>query len=464
MSKKLFVGSLPDDITSATVKAIFSNYGTVTEAFVKNQALPGKKFAFVTFATEVEAQAAKDVTDGKVQLPGAEKPLTVSLAKNQGLYGQQAPPPMLQQAAMTATYVTGGPNAATTPPALDGPKKIFIGSLPDIATPPMLQEEFGKFGTISDVFVKATTEPGRKWGFVTFSSHAEAHNAKEATDKNLILPGGTRPCEVSIAKNQGLHGEAPMPAVKADMSVLGPRKLFVGNLPDGVTEESVRAEFGRFGGIVEVFFPKGCEPGRQWAFVTYSTPSEALLAKDSAHAKLIMPGQVNPVEVTMAKNQGKYGQDPMAAPAAGAMLAGGGLMQGLVPGLGLAPGLALGGMMAPQLSWRMYTTPTGLPYYHNHATGVTQWEAPAELMGQGAVSAAAPAAAAVSAAPMLGLSGATGLLGAVGMQTAPGVDTQGMSLAQAVAMTSGQPAAQASQALGFGAAQDFGQQVRASPY
>ena len=36
---------------------------------------------------------------------------------------------------------------------------------------------------------------------------AEAKRAKEATDKILQLPGASKPCEVMLAKNQGMYGQ-----------------------------------------------------------------------------------------------------------------------------------------------------------------------------------------------------------------------------------------------------------------
>merc|ERR1719197_1922965 len=88
----------------------------------------------------------------------------------------------------------------------------------------------------------------------------------------------------------------------------GPRKIFVGGLPDGVMEHQVQAEFGKFGVITEVYLKQGCEPGRQWAFITFASASEAALAKQSTDRIYVFPGSEKTCEVTFARNQGMFGQ------------------------------------------------------------------------------------------------------------------------------------------------------------
>lgn len=47
------------------------------------------------------------------------------------------------------------------------PKKIFVGRLPEGAAEKELQEYFGQFGELTDVYIP---KPNRNFGFVTFSS------------------------------------------------------------------------------------------------------------------------------------------------------------------------------------------------------------------------------------------------------------------------------------------------------
>lgn len=58
------------------------------------------------------------------------------------------------------------------------------------------------------------------------------------------------------------------------------RKLFVGSLPNDITDASLLAEFGKYGQVEDIFIKPGCELGRQWAFVTMADPIQAQFAKD----------------------------------------------------------------------------------------------------------------------------------------------------------------------------------------
>eukprot|EP00928_Gymnodinium_smaydae_P028040 TRINITY_DN2149_c0_g1_i1.p1 TRINITY_DN2149_c0_g1~~TRINITY_DN2149_c0_g1_i1.p1 ORF type:complete len:400 (-),score=75.92 TRINITY_DN2149_c0_g1_i1:39-1238(-) len=378
MSRKVFVGSLPHGIEDHTLRATFGQYGQVTDVFIKPNCEVGRQWAFVTFASTEQAQLAKESCDRVLTFPGADRPCDVMLAKNQGMFGQAQDP-----------GVGGGALPAAMPAVAEGPKKIFVGTLPDGCTEDLLRAEFCKYGAITEVFLKSGCEPGRQWAFVSFSSPAEAAHAKQCTDRILVMPGGVSPCEVTLARNQGKFGQdaiAPAAGQPVAMQPMygqtqyappvaeGPKKIFVGSLPDYVTDETLRLEFGKFGQIVDIFIKPGCEPGRQWAFVTYASSDQASFAKESADRVLVIPGAEKAVEVMLARNQGRFGQDPVKGGVAPGVPA---MAQAIPPGMQPPPPSAPAPLHLTQ--WRCYYTAAGLPYYHNHSTGVTQWEAPPEL-------------------------------------------------------------------------------------
>lgn len=449
--RKVFVGSMPDGIEAEVVRSAFSVYGVVEELFLKQGCESGRQWGFVTFASPEEAANAQEQTNGVLCFEGSIRPCQVTLARNQGLYGNGSLKPS---------------------PIIDnGPKKIFVGTLPDDVAEDVLIDEFSKYGEVKDVFLKPNCESGRHWGFVTFATSQQALDAKESCDRTLMLPGSVRPCEVTIAKHQGLYGQDAMddgggrrqepargshgshgsysqggsyssnsrapgygatsgsyggsrssgpikrPAVigatdsmlgqggqgtqgipaarsygtkggdrngygthrsheshpyaqetRSTTSVGGPCKIFVGSLPDGCQEEMVRDEFSRYGRITYVYLKQGCESGKQWAFVIYSSAEEAKLAKESTDKILKLPGASKPCEVMLAKNQGMYGQAPLRDFHLGAGMAGGG--QPPPPTTPPPPHLT---------PWRTYKTQSGLPYYHNSKTGQTVWECPTEF-------------------------------------------------------------------------------------
>merc|ERR1719145_366077 len=101
----------------------------------------------------------------------------------------------------------------------------------------------------------------------------------------------------------------------------------------------------------------------------------------------MLPGSDRPCEVMLAKNQGKCGQDPIRGepmgqaphvvpPPFGGYGGGAALSQPGPPGQPPPPSTPPPAHLTP---WRQYHTAAGLPYYHNHKTGVTTWETPPEL-------------------------------------------------------------------------------------
>jgi len=408
--KKIFVGSLPDGIQEAPLRAEFGKYGTIEEVFLKQGCESGRQWAFITYVTHEEANYACESTNGLIQFQGAARPCEVTLARNQGMFGQSPLGNEASQAHAAGGVRYADPGAGTTAsPSVAAPRKCFVGSLPDWITEDMLRAEFSRFGEIVEVFIKQGCEPGRQWAFVTYASHAEAQLAKESCDRILTFPNWDRPCEVTLARNQGMFGQeslngggrsAPAPAKTGTVAGAagdGPRKIFVGSLPDGVSENDLRAEFSRYGHVIDVFLKAGSHSGRHWSFVTFATPEQASQAKTATDRVLTFPGSLQPCEVMLAKNQGMFGQSPIggggaAQPAAAAAPAAynGGAHHVAAPvaahapprGGGAAPPPPSGPPPAHLTPWREYKTVAGIPYYHNAKTGETTWECPPDLQAQ----------------------------------------------------------------------------------
>lgn len=431
-SRKLFVGSLPYGIQDSLLRQEFGKYGQIEDIFVKQGCEATRQWAFVTYSRPDEAQRAKDATDRLLQFPGCDRPCDVMVAKHQGMFGQD--PVGAGYAGAGGDAWAGAPQSAGWDDASYGgasymapaaysqsqygmhyggsssygndssasAKKIFVGSLPDSITEGDLKAEFGKYGQILDIFVNAkTVEAGRQWAFITFATADQASSAKVSTDRQLVFPGSEKACEVTIARHQGMFGKEPIAPERGSQSMQyheacmhppakyssapasqGPRKIFVGSLPNNCTEGALTAEFSKYGQVIDVHInQKECEPGRNWAFITFASAEQATYAKDATDRVLTMPGADRACEVMLAKNQGKFGQDSL----------GGGPNHGSQGGYGAGGGYDMGMQPPPPVTpppqhltpWRMYKTAAGLPYYHNHATGVTTWECPPDFQVPG---------------------------------------------------------------------------------
>jgi hypothetical protein len=304
-----------------------------------------------------------------------------------------------------------------------GPTKLFIGSIPGGTTKDQLIAEFGKFGAVMDVFLKQdTAEAGRMWGFVTYDNAPAAAAAVAQLHERLVLPGGSRPCAVSFARNsQAQHSMAAQNlATSAINPVAGATKLFIGTIPMGTTEAALRIELEKYGQVTEIFLKNDAtDPLRMWGFVSYAEAQSAAVAVTAMHEKLMMPGSTRPLAVSFAKNAGRGGTSGQTQASLG----------GPSSALGLGALTSTFGADAPSSPWKVYYTAQGLPYYNNALTGVTTWDCPPDFPG-------GPAA----------------------------VLTDPASAAKLLAEAGGTHAAAASNTLGFAPAASVGDSQRYSPF
>ncbi|HWB61368.1 MAG TPA: RNA-binding protein [Chthoniobacteraceae bacterium] len=80
MGNKLYVGNLPFSTTESELQDMFSQAGSVSEVILMQDKFTGKSrgFAFVTMASDAEAQAAITQFNGKAM---EGRPLTVNEAR-----------------------------------------------------------------------------------------------------------------------------------------------------------------------------------------------------------------------------------------------------------------------------------------------------------------------------------------------------------------------------------------------
>ncbi|SCM02935.1 CUGBP Elav-like family member 2, putative [Plasmodium chabaudi chabaudi] len=80
---KLFVGSLPKDITDDQIRNIFNRYGNVKEVYImKNSNGVSKRCAFVNYDYKEQGIFAVQNLNGKIAIENAEKPIEVRFAQS----------------------------------------------------------------------------------------------------------------------------------------------------------------------------------------------------------------------------------------------------------------------------------------------------------------------------------------------------------------------------------------------
>merc|ERR1712227_787308 len=154
-------------------------------------------------------------------------------------------------------------------------RKIFIHNVSEESQYEDFQESVEKFGEITDFF-----NPGRGFAFITFSSNEEAQACIAALD-NTDVAGRT--IQMNIAKPKGDRGGdrggRGGGRCRGGGGGGGRReevegaKLFVHNVSEETSQDELRKAFAKHGTITDAY-----NPGKGFAFVTYSSPDEAQAA------------------------------------------------------------------------------------------------------------------------------------------------------------------------------------------
>lgn len=138
-----------------------------------------------------------------------------------------------------------------------------------------LRDEFGQFGTVTDVFLPMdrNTQRPRGFGFVTFSNRDAAEKAISKMDQ-AQLDGRTLRVNESRPKGQG-PGRGVGPGGGSGFNSAGADevKLYVGNLSFDTPEDAVRRLFEQHGTVTDCFCPTDRDTGRPRGFAFITMPA-----------------------------------------------------------------------------------------------------------------------------------------------------------------------------------------------
>jgi len=156
-------------------------------------------------------------------------------------------------------------------------KKIFIRNVGKESVYEDFQESVEKFGEVTDFL-----NPGRGFCFLTFSTGKSAKDCVTALNKTEIAG---KVVLMNIAREES-----------ESESTSGENcKLFVHGVQQDIDEDDIRAEFESFGQIIDCF-----NPGKGFAFVTFSLPEEAAAAAEALSGKEVF-GRIISVNVSKPK-------------------------------------------------------------------------------------------------------------------------------------------------------------------
>lgn len=227
ISRVAYVVNLSYDTAASTLYDTFGAYGTVEQVFLpRNRAANrGKGIAFVTMASEEERDAA---IDGVNESDIDGRTVYVAKAKPRG-----------EQEKIEKT-------------------KLYIGNISFDTTVEDLENAFGEFGPVSNVYVPTDRETGEPRGFAFLAMSKE--DAATAIEKMNGSDFNGRQVEVSESLPRG--SKAPNRRNEV--------KIYIGNLSFGTKEETIREMFEDYGPLIDVYVPVDNDTGlgRGFAFVT----------------------------------------------------------------------------------------------------------------------------------------------------------------------------------------------------
>eukprot|EP01009_Symbiontida_sp_KSa7_P004178 NODE_201_length_1214_cov_270.198283_g160_i0.p1 GENE.NODE_201_length_1214_cov_270.198283_g160_i0~~NODE_201_length_1214_cov_270.198283_g160_i0.p1 ORF type:complete len:391 (+),score=77.34 NODE_201_length_1214_cov_270.198283_g160_i0:24-1175(+) len=260
----VFVGGVAPDVSEEELRSIFGAYGHIVEVCLK------KGYAFIDYDSVQSARAACAM-DGFIL---GEKTLGVRL--NIHSPRTQAP---IQPAVHVITLPprSAPPVVRPTPPTVGlsprgGDRKskcsVFVGSLAHNITEQDLMAAFGQYGSVTQVCLK------HGYAFIDYTS---AESAALACNMDGQEMGGRAiAVRLNTAANSGsgvkASPRAAPPTHPPPRSTSGVPPVFVGGLPEGVTEQDIIGVFAAYGHIT------GIRMKKTYCFIDYATREAAQAA------------------------------------------------------------------------------------------------------------------------------------------------------------------------------------------
>lgn len=170
--------------------------------------------------------------------------------------------------------------------------RLFVGQLPPQVTEQDLNDYFVKFGEITDVFLPHASNKPRRIAFVTFAEKTSLYQA--LAEKEAQILGETATLTQAVPKG------APPPAGSRREESNNSR-VFLNGLPNGTTNDALKAFFSAFGQVKDVFYKQP----NSYGFVTFETEAEMFAAL--AQKPLVFNNDEITAEV--AKPKGPRGGD-----------------------------------------------------------------------------------------------------------------------------------------------------------
>ncbi|KAK1420444.1 hypothetical protein QVD17_22050 [Tagetes erecta] len=174
-NNKLYVSSVPREVTEEDIRSLFGEYGIIIEVilFKELKTLQQQECCFVKFANIEDASQALKALHNQYTFPGSMRPIEVK-------------------------YATKKPERPGFLKVLGN--KVFVGSLNKHATRAQIAEVFSPYGYVEEIFLLFDEQKQpRGTGFITFSDKAMAADAINGLNGKYVMEGCDYPLIVRYA-------------------------------------------------------------------------------------------------------------------------------------------------------------------------------------------------------------------------------------------------------------------------
>ncbi|XP_061757389.1 heterogeneous nuclear ribonucleoprotein Q-like isoform X2 [Nerophis ophidion] len=245
---EIFIGKIPRDLFEDELVPLFEKAGPIWDLRLMMDPLSGlnRGYAFVTFCAKESAQEAVKLCNDHEIRPGKHIGVCISVANN----------------------------------------RLFVGSIPKSKTKEEIMEEFSKVTEgLSDVILYHQPDDKKKnrgFCFLEYEDHKTAAQARRR-----LMSGKVKVWGNAVTVEWADPIEDPDPEVMAKVKV-----LFVRNLANGVTEETLEKSFSHFGKLERV------KKLKDYAFIHFEERQGAVKALEDLNGKEL---EGEPIEIVFAK-------------------------------------------------------------------------------------------------------------------------------------------------------------------
>lgn len=143
-------------------------------------------------------------------------------------------------------------------------RKIFIGGLSPSTTKESMKNYFGAFGDVQDCIIMVDRVSGRSrcFGFITMK---EQEDIDKLLSQEHVLDGKKVDCKQAVPRETV--------TIQPPQDLYRTKKMFVGGLPQDVSEESFKGFFEQFGQVEDsvVMLDRDTGRPRGFGFVTFKS-------------------------------------------------------------------------------------------------------------------------------------------------------------------------------------------------